>query len=56
MINKPEIYNNRNLAANSFSERVARLLFIKNFINENFGEGKFYSKIKTYGIGSFYIE
>jgi hypothetical protein len=43
---------NRYVVDTEFSEMEKKLLFIKNFINENFGEGKFYSKLKTHGFGS----
>ena len=61
MIKKAEIiksvnFNQSNVVDAYSSERAKRLLFIKNFIDENFGEGKFYSKLKTYGFGSLSSE
>jgi hypothetical protein len=58
MINRSEIsssinFDKPNVVGGIFSERDNRLLFIKSFINENFGDGKFYSKLKTYGLGCF---
>lgn len=36
-------------------ETKRRNLFISNYIEENFGPGKFFSKLKTYGCGSFSV-
>lgn len=45
--------NNVKLYKINFPEKKRRRLFINKFIAENFGEGKFYSKLKIYGVGSF---
>ena len=37
------------------NEIKRRALFIRNHLKENFGEGKFYSKLKSYGCGDFSI-
>lgn len=45
--------HNDNVYKINFTETKRRGLFISRFINENFGEGRFYSKLKSYGTGSF---
>jgi hypothetical protein len=38
------------------NETKKRNLFINSYIERNFGPGKFYSKLKTYGCGEFSID
>jgi hypothetical protein len=40
--------NKRNVYRFESNETKKRKLFISNYLKENFGEGKFYSNLKTY--------
>ena len=57
MISRSEIIeiNKKNVYKFESKEAKKRKLFISNYLEENFGEGKFYSKLKTYGCGDFSI-
>ncbi len=61
MINKENIVRKiehvlKNVYKFQSKETKKRNLFIDRFIKQNFGPGKFYASLKTYGCGSFGVD